>query len=162
MERVKEDGTMKKFGLLIALIFATATQAAAASPGYTIAGLKIQPPIGVFGAVRIGSCDLVTLSGCDLRTFTVGNVGNRTIPIGGFGIADIDPLTAALAPGASGSGCEFLPVVDGYWALSPGASCRIRVAFSPTREGLMRNELRIWYLDQSKPIAVSPLFGVGT
>ena len=79
---------MKKFGLLIALIFATATQAAAASPGYTIAGLKIQPPIGVFGAVRIGSCDLVTFSGCDLRTFTVGNVGNRTIPIGGFGIAD--------------------------------------------------------------------------
>jgi hypothetical protein len=153
---------MKKLGLLIALTFATATQAAAASPGSTIAGLRIQSPIGVFGAVRIGSCDLVTFSGCDLKTFTVANVGNQTIPIGGFGIADIDPLTVALAPGAPGSGCEFLPIVDGYWALSPGAWCRIRVAFAPTRKGLMRNELRIWYLDQSKPIAVVPLFGIGT
>ncbi len=105
---------MKKRGLLIALIFATATQAAGASPGYTIAGLKIHSPVGAFGAVPIGSCDLVTFSGCDLRTFTVANGGNRTIPIGGFGIADVDPLIAALAPGAPGSGCEFLPVFFFY------------------------------------------------
>jgi hypothetical protein len=152
---------MKKLGLLIALICATATHAAAASPGYTIADLKIHSPVGAFGAVPIGSCDLATFSGCDLKTVTVQNVGQRTIPIGGFGIADVDPLIAALAPGAPGSGCEFLPVVGGYWALSPGAWCRITVAFSPTEKGLMRNELRIWYLSQSEPIAVVPVFGVG-
>jgi hypothetical protein len=153
---------MKKLGLLLALIAATAAPAAAASPGYTIAGLKIQPPVGAFGAVRVGSCDLATFAGCDLRTFTVQNVGNQTILIGGFGIADLDPPTAALAPGAPGSGCEFLPVVGGYWTLAPNASCRIRVAFAPIQKGLARNELHIWYLSQSDPIAIVPLSAVGT
>jgi hypothetical protein len=153
---------MKKLGLLVALIAATVAPGAAASPGYTIAGLKIQSPVGAFGGVPVGSCNLVTFAGCDLRTFTVQNVSDRTISIGGFGIAALDPVTAALAPGLPGSGCEFLPIVDGYWALVPNASCRIRVAFAPTQKGLVRNELHIWYLSQSEPIAIVPLFAVGT
>jgi hypothetical protein len=153
---------MKKLGLLFALMSAIATPAAAASPGYTIPGLKIQPPVGAFGGVPVGSCDLVTYSGCDLRTFTVQNLSNRAIPIGGFGIAEIDPVTAVLAPGAPGSGCEFLPIVGGYWTLAPSGSCRIRVAFAPTQKGLARNELHIWYLSQSEPIAIVPLLAVGT
>lgn len=153
---------MKRFGLLVAAIFAVAVPSAAASSGYTIAGLKIQPAIGAFGAVPVGSCNLVTYAGCTFKTFTVKNVGSETIRIGGFAIADLDPLTAALGPSAPGSGCDFLPVVDGYWALSPDASCQITVAFSPTEKGLVRNELHIWYLDQAQPIAVVPLSGVGT
>ncbi len=153
---------MKKLGLLVTVIFAIAVPSTAASPGYTIAGLKIQPGVGAFGAVPIGSCNLVTYSGCALKTFTVENVSDVTIRIGGFAVADVDPLIAALAPSAPGTGCDFLPVVDGYWALIPGASCRITVAFSPTQKGPMRNELHIWYLDQSQPIAVVPLSGVGT
>lgn len=153
---------MKKLGLLLALIAAIAAPAAAASPGYTIAGLKIQPPVGAFGAVPVGSCDLVTFAGCDLKTFTVQNVSNQTISIGGFGIAVLDPVTAALAPGAPGSGCEFLPIVGGYWTLAPSTSCQIRVAFAPTHKGLARNELHIWYLSQSEPIAIVPLSAVGT
>lgn len=153
---------MKKLGLLIALIAATAAPAAAASPGYTIAGLKIQSPVGAFGGVPIGSCDLVTYAGCDLRTFTVQNVGNQTISIGGFGIAALDPLNAALGPAVPGSGCESLPIVGGYWTLAPNASCQIRVAFAPTHKGVERNELHIWYLSQSEPIAIVPLSAVGT
>jgi hypothetical protein len=153
---------MKKLGLLLALIAATATPAAAASPGYTIAGLKIQSPVGAFGAVPVGSCDLVTFAGCDLKTFTIQNVSNQTISIGGFGIAALDPLNAALGPAVPGSGCEFLPIVGDFWTLAPDASCQIRVAFAPTHKGLARNELHIWYLSQSEPIAIVPLFAVGT
>lgn len=153
---------MKRVVLFVALIAAIAAPAATASPGYTIAGLKIQSPVGAFGGVPVGSCNLVTFAGCDLKTFTVQNVSDRTISIGGFGIAALDPVTAALAPGVPGSGCEFLPIVDGYWTLAPNASCRIRVAFAPPQKGLVRNELHIWYLSQSEPIAIVPLSAVGT
>jgi hypothetical protein len=153
---------MKKLGLLLALIAAIAAPAAAASPGYTIAGLKIQSPVGAFGGVPVGSCNLVTFAGCDMRTFTVQNVSDRPIPIGGFGIAALDPLTAALGPAVPVSGCEFLPIVDGYWTLGPNASCQIRVAFAPTQKGPVRNELHIWYLSQAEPIAIVPLSAVGT
>ena len=152
---------MKRLGLVVTALFAIAVPSAAASPGYTIAGLKIQG-VGAFGAVPVGSCNLLTYSGCPLRTFTVKNVGTTTIRIGGFAIADVDPLTAALGPSAPGSGCDFLPVVDGYWALSPDVSCRITVTFSPIEKGPVRNELHIWYLDQSQPIAIVPLSAVGT
>ena len=153
---------MKKLALLVTLIAATAAPAATASPGYTIAGLKIHVPVGAFGAVPVGSCNLATFAGCDLRTFTVQNVSDRTISIGGFGIAAVDPLNAALGPAVPGSGCEFLPIVNGYWTLAPNAWCQIRVAFAPTQKGLVRNELHIWYLSQSEPIAIVPLSAVGT
>ena len=153
---------MKKLALLVTLIAATAAPAATASPGYTIAGLKIHSPVGAFGSVPLGSCNLVTFAGCDLRTFTVQNVSDRTISIGGFGIAAVDPVTAALGPSIPVSGCEFLPIVGGYWTLVPNASCRIRVAFAPTQKGLVRNELHIWYLSQSEPIGIVPLSAVGT
>jgi hypothetical protein len=152
---------MKRLGLLVLAIFAVGVPSTAASPGYTIAGLKIPAGMGAFGGVPVGSCDLLTYSGCTLKTFTVKNVGTSTIRIGGFGIADLDPLIAAIGPSAPGS-CDFLPVVDGYWALTPDASCQIAVALSPTERGPVRNELHIWYLDPSQPIAVVPLSAVGT
>ncbi|MCA1707693.1 MAG: hypothetical protein LC808_32250 [Actinobacteria bacterium] len=144
----------------LACAAALATPAAAeAASGFSVEGLKITPPVGAFGGTKVGSCDLVTYTGCPIRTFTLTNVGAEPILIGGFGIFG---LTAALVFGSPGSGCEFLPQVGGYWSLEPGASCIISVAFSPDQRGRVENELHIWYTDQSNPIAVVPLFGVGT
>lgn len=143
----------------VALAVPAATQARS---GYIIDGLGIRPPIGAFGGVSVGSCDLATHAGCKIKTFTVQNVGSDPIPIGGFGISDLDPLTFALVAGTPGSGCEFLPIVGDYWTLQPGASCTIGVALNPVEKGRMENELHIWSTDQSNPIAVLRLFGVGT
>ena len=97
-----------------------------------------------------------------IRTFTIQNVGSEPVLIGGFGLANLSSNNAALVPGAPGSGCDFLPVVGGYFSLAPGASCLISVAFGPTETGRAENELHIWYTDQLNPIAVVRLFGVGT
>lgn len=140
----------------------TLPAAAEASPSYAVDGLRVQAPIGAFGGIRVGSCDLVTYAGCKIKTFTVENLGSDSVFIGGFGISDLDPLTAALVPGAPATGCEFLPIVGGYWSLQPGASCTLSVAFNPVEKGRAENELRIWSTDQSEPIAVIPLSGVGT
>lgn len=146
--------------VLAVLAAAIAPASSSAAPGYAVEGLKIRPPLGAFGGIPVGSCDLVTYVGCRTRTFTLDNVGDQTIRIGGYGIADLDPLIAALVP-VSGA-CSSLPLVGGYWALQPGASCVIVVAFSPTQVGRMENDLHVWYLDQFDPIAVIPLFGIGT
>ena len=151
--------------LLVLTAFAvalTVPAAAQASSGYAVDGLRIRPAIGAFGGIPVGSCDLATYAGCKIKTFTVENVGSDPILIGGFGIFDPDPPTAALVGGTPGSGCEFLPLVGGYWSLQPGASCTIDVAFNPVEKGRMENELHVWYTDQFNPIAVIRLFGVGT
>jgi hypothetical protein len=159
---VPRSPSLRLLALTALAVALTVPAAGHATPGYTIEGLKIRPPIGSFGGIRLGSCDLITYAGCEIRTFTVENVGSDPILIGGFGIFDLDPSTAALLPGTPGSGCEFLPIVGGYWSLQPGASCTIGVAFSPTQKGPMKNELRIWFNDQSSPIAIVKLVGVGT
>ena len=133
----------------------------AAGAGFTIDGLKVKPTVGAFGAVPVGSCDLTTYAGCRIKTFTLENVGSSTILIGGFGISGEDPLVAALAPGIPGSGCQFQPIVGGFWTLQPGDSCTIGVAFSPTQRGPVENVLRVWSTDEASPIAVVPLRGVG-
>jgi hypothetical protein len=149
--------------ILTALAAALATPAGAnASPGYTIDGMRVRPPIGSFGGVPVGSCDLVTYTGCKILTFSVENVGADPILIGGFDVLGSDPITFALLPSAPGSGCGSLPLVDGYWSLQPGATCTISVAFSPVQRGPTGSELHIWYTDQSDLIAVIPLMGVGT
>jgi hypothetical protein len=153
---------MKKLGLAIAIAVAIAIPTAAAAHAYSVPGLKISPPVGAFGSVAVGSCNLTTYAGCELKTFTIQNVGSSTILIGGFGIATLDPLTAATVPGRPGSGCEFLPLSGSVWALAPGASCEITTALAPLQKGVVRNELHIWSGDQSSPIAVIPLLGVGT
>ena len=133
-----------------------------ASPGLGLDGLKLRTPVASFGAVQTGSCDLATSTGCKIKTLTLENVGSEPIRIGGFGIGDADPLTASVVPGSPGSGCEFLPVVDGFWSLQQGASCTLSVAFNPVVKGRTDNSLLIWATDQSEPIAVIPIFGVGT
>jgi hypothetical protein len=133
---------------------------AAGSPGFAIDGLKIKPPIGVYGAVVVGSCDLRTYAGCKVKTFTLHNVGAETIPIGGYGIFDLEPSTAALAPDDA-TRCSHLPLSGGFWALAPGASCTIGVAFTAVTTGWVENELHVWSTDQFRPIAVIPLFAVG-
>ena len=135
---------------------------AQASPGFTVDGLRVRPPVGAFGGVPVGSCDLVTYAGCKILTFSVENVGSDPILIGGFDVTGSDPLTFALLPSDPESGCGSLPIVDGYWSLQPGATCTISVAFSPVRSGLTKGELHLWFTDQFDPIAVVPLFGVGT
>jgi hypothetical protein len=148
--------------LLIGTAFAALAMAAgaSASPGFAIDGLRIRPPNGAFGATAVGTCDLRTYTGCKVKTFTVENVGSQTILIGGYGIFDLDPSIAALVPSAGE--CSSLPLVGGYWALQPGGSCVIGVAFAATEKGRMQNELHIWHTDQFSPIAVVPLSGVGT
>ena len=142
--------------ILTALAVALAIPAGAhASPGYKVDGLRVHAPMGAFGGVPLGSCDLVTYEGCKILTFSFENVGSEPILIGGFDVIGSDPLPFALLPSAPGSGCGFLP-------LQPGATCTISVAFSPIGRGLTEGELRIWYPDQSNLIAVVPLKGVGT
>ena len=153
---------MKKLVFAIALAVAVVVPAAAAGHAYAVSGLKISPPVGAYGSVAVGSCNLTTYAGCELKTFTISNVGSSTILIGGFGIATVDPLTAAIVPGRPGSGCEFLPLSGSFWALAPGASCQITTALAPMQKGPVRNELHIWSGDQQSPIAVIPLSGVGT
>jgi hypothetical protein len=130
-----------------------------ANTGYAIDGLQIQPPQGAFGATPIGSCNLATYVGCEIRTFTLRNVGSSNIQIWGYGIYDLDPITAAMFPIIGD--CSFLPITDGYWTLQPGSSCEIAVAFAATEKGRMENELRIWFPNQSTLIGLVPLFGVG-
>lgn len=135
--------------------------AAEGSPGFTIDGLRVKPPIGAYGAIEVGSCDLTTYAGCKIKIFELQNVGSETIAIGAYGIFDLDPSTAALVPGDA-TACSSLPLIGGYWALAPGASCTIGVAFATVTRGLVGNELHVWFDDQSSPIAVIPLAGVGT
>jgi hypothetical protein len=149
--------------VLTALAVALTVPAAAhASPGYTIDGLRVRPPVGPFGGTQVGSCDLVTSAGCKILTFTVENVGSDPILIGGFEVVSSDPLSVALLPSAPGSGCGSLPIVGGYWSLEPGTKCTISVISNPTQRGRIENELRLWYTSQSDLIAVIPLITVGT
>ena len=134
---------------------------AQASPGLALDGLKVRP-LASFGGVQVGSCDLATYAGCKIKTLTLENAGSEPIRIGGFGIGDLDPLTAALVTGLPGSGCEFLPVIDGFLTLNPQASCAVSLAFNPVVKGRNDNTLQIWSTDPSSPIAVIPLFAVGT
>ncbi len=152
---------LRGFGAIVAVALAIPA-AATASPGYAIDGLRVKTPVGAFGATQVGSCDLRTYEGCRIRMFTLENVGSEVILIGGYGIFDLDPLTAALVPGTPGSECSFLPLIDGYWGLAPKETCTIGVAFDPGIQGRVENELHVWHTSQFSPIAVVPLFGVGT
>jgi hypothetical protein len=149
--------------LVIALVCATLGLAApaAASPPFTIRGLSVIPPVGGFGAVPVGSCNLATDAGCEPKTFTLVNVGATTIFVDGFGIANAGANNFALVQGTPGSGCEFLPLVEGHWALFPGSPCVISVVASPPTRGLTRNTLNIWFGEQSSPIALVPLLAAG-
>ena len=156
---------MKRLALLVAVTVAVTVAVfvapAVARPG-TIPELKVHTPVGAFGAVPVGSCNLTTLAGCERKTFVFENVGSTTIAIGGFGIAQLDPATAAVIPGLPGQGCEFLPIVAGFWTLAPGSSCEITVTLAPVQKGLTRNELHVWWNNPADPIAVVPLMAVGT
>jgi hypothetical protein len=156
--------TWPLFVLVLSSMFVVAAPADASPAGhrpFTISGLAITPPVGGFGATPVGSCNLVTDEGCQAKTFTVENVGARTIFIDGFGIANAGANNFALVSGTPGSGCEFLPLVAGHWALFPGSSCIISVVSSPPKRGLTSNELEIWYGSQSSPIAIVSLLAVG-
>ena len=152
---------LRRLGASVAVALAIPA-GAAGSPGYAIDGLRIKPPMGAFGGTQMGSCDLRTYEGCRIRTFTLENVGSDVILIGGYGIFDADPSTAALVPGTPGSECAFLPLIDGYWGLAAGDTCTIGVAFDAGRQGRVENELHVWHTSQFSPIAIIPLFGVGT
>jgi len=130
------------------------------SPGVAVDGLRVTPPIGAFGAIEVGSCDLITYAGCKIKTFTLQNVGSEVTFIGGYGIEDPDPGNAALVSGDA-TECGRLPLIGGYWALAPGSSCTISVAFATFTQGRVEAELRVWFTDQFSPIAVIPLAGVG-
>jgi hypothetical protein len=154
---------VKKLAVILALM-AASPPAASASPGYAVAGLRVQPQVVALGAAPVGSCTGSTLPDCNSRTITLTNVGTETIAISGFGIPAPEFPSFALGLGTPASGCEFLQLIGGHWALAPGASCDITVLFVPRERGLVRQELDVWGvpLDLSAPIAVVPLLGVGT
>lgn len=132
--------------------------AASASPGFTVAGLSVQPHVGAFGRVPdTGGCDLSTFSGgCTAKAFTFENIGAEPILFNAFGIAD--PSDQAWGILTAGTDCDLLPIVDSSWSLAPGASCTINVLFWPSAAGQYRNELRLWL--NSDVIASVPLHGV--
>jgi hypothetical protein len=144
---------------LAATGFAICASAATASPGFGPAGLRVQPPVGAFGAVRVGSCDLVSLEGCAGKTFTLTNTGTEPILFNGFGITGAEPLAFALVSGDPATGCEFLPIVNGYWSLDPGVSCLITVAFGPPSKGRFEDQLILF--SDFDVIASVPLQGIG-
>jgi hypothetical protein len=145
--------------VLTVLIAGSAISSAAGSPGYTIAGLTVQPQIGAFGHVPGTGCDFSTLTGgCKAETFTFTNVGSGPILSSAMGINDPSDLAWGIL--AQGTTCQELPVVDGYWVLAPGASCTISVLFDPNEPGNYKNELRVWY--GSTVIAIVPLHGVSS
>jgi hypothetical protein len=144
---------------LAATGLAISASAATASPGFGPAGLRVQPPVGAFGAVQVGSCDLVSLAGCVGKTFTLTNSGEDPILFSGFGVSGTDPLTFALVSGNPATGCDFLPIVNGYFSLDPGVSCFITVVFGPPSKGRFEDQL-ILFRDFDV-IASVPLRGVG-
>jgi hypothetical protein len=149
--------------LTVLALFAAALTvpvAADGSPGFAVDGLRVKPPIGAYGAIEVGSCDLITYAGCEIKTFTLQNVGSETVSIGGYGIEDLDPANAALVSGEA-TECGRLPLIGGYWALAPGSSCTISVAFATVTKGRVEAELHVWFTDQFSPLAVIPLAGVG-
>jgi hypothetical protein len=151
-----------KFCLLSLVVTVSVLALSHTSSGFASDGLKLRTPVGSFGAIPVGSCNLATYEGCKIKSFVVENVGSEPILIGGFGIRDLDPATAALVPGTTNGGCEFLPRVGEQWSLEPGRSCTIAVAFNTVVKGPTANALDIWSTDQSNPIAVIALFAVGT
>jgi hypothetical protein len=137
------------------VLAAPASASSPPSPPFTVSGLSIAQPVGAFGAIPVGSCNLVTYAGCQPKTFVLKNVGSKTIFINGFGIANAAAGNFALAAGTVGSGCEF------HWALFSGSSCTIGVVASPPAPGLATNNLDIWFEDQLSPIARVPLLATG-
>jgi hypothetical protein len=131
---------------------------ASASPGFTIAGLSVQPHVGAFGHVPdTGGCDLSTFTGgCKAKTFTFENVGTEAILFSSIGFADNSDLAWGIL--TAGTDCDLLPIVDGAWSLAPGASCTIAVLFWPSAAGQYKNDLLLTL--GSEPIATVPLHGV--
>jgi hypothetical protein len=150
--------------LFLSLMFAGSVSlfvsAASASPGFTVAGLSVQPHVGAFGRVpATGGCDLSTLTGgCRAKAFTFSNVGTEPILFNGMGIADASDQAWGLV--TAGTDCDLLPIVDGSWSLAPGSSCTINVLFWPNSAGHYKNELSL-SLD-SEAIAIVPLHGVAS
>ncbi|TMK15644.1 MAG: hypothetical protein E6G68_10685 [Actinobacteria bacterium] len=158
MRKIASTSTSLRRLLVIAATVVTAAAAfglvgvgtaGAIGPGFAIDGLRITPPVGVFGAVLSGSeAD---------KTFTFTNMGSQAITFNAMGIAN--PADFAFGVLTEGTDCDALPIVDGSWSLAPGMSCTISVLFNPQSAGRSENELRLW--QGSDPIAIVPLFGIG-
>jgi hypothetical protein len=137
----------------------------AAAPNYTIDGLRVTPPIGEFGGVKVDSCHWETAEGCKFRTFTITNVGSEPVLFGGFGVhspvSDVgfDPRFP------DEESCEWLPLVEvggqRYKSLAPGEACEVIVAMAPTTVGRVERTLDAFSDDQFSPILIVPLRAVG-
>ena len=136
-------------GIAAAVVF---TAPAIAGSAFAVEGLKIKTPVGAFGAIPVGSCDLVTLQGCELKTFEFTNIGTTTIA---FDTISLEGGNSAPVFGQPGSGCDF------FFALQPGQSCLITVAFSPATKGHVTDELRLISLSEGRLVALVPLSGTG-
>lgn len=142
--------------LAIALAFAAPVGAA---PNYAIDGLRVTPPIGQFGGVKVGTCAIQWLQDCPVRIFTLTNVGSEPILISGIGVES--PVSDV---SIGGSDCGELPFVevDGqhYFSLSPGESCEVTVGMGPLTVGRVERTLVV-YGYQFNPILIMPLHVVG-
>jgi hypothetical protein len=140
----------------IAVAFAPPVDAA---PHFAIDGLRVTPPIGQFGALKIGSCDIQFLEGCSVIEFTLTNVGSDPILISSIGIqSPVQDVTIG------GSDCVELPLVtvDGqlYLSLAPGEDCSVTVGMGPLFLGRVERTLEVLGY-QFNPILIMPLFVVG-
>jgi hypothetical protein len=132
----------------------------AAAPSYTIDELRVTPPIGQFGGIKVGSCMISWLEGCKVQTFTLTNTGSQPILFGGFGL--ISPINDVSLGEVT---CTLLSIVevDGqhYLSLTPGEACEISVGMATETAGRVERTLEAWYDDQFNPLLVVPLRAVG-
>jgi len=132
----------------------------AAHPNYAIDELRVTPPIGQFGGIKVGSCMISWLEGCKVRTFTLTNTGSQPILFGGFGL--ISPINDVSLGEVT---CTLLPLVevDGqhYLSLTPSEACEISVGMATETAGRVERTLEAWYDDQFNPLLVVPLRAVG-
>jgi hypothetical protein len=144
------------------LVAATAVAFAApvgAAPNFTIEGLRVTPPIGQFGGVKLGSCDLQFLEGCRIRTFTLSNVGSEPILISGVGVE-----SPAQDVTIGGSDCAELPLVEvdgqNYFSLAPGVECSATVGMAPLTVGRVERTFVV-HGEKFDRILIVPLRAVG-
>ena len=116
--------------VLVIIAFSALPTGATVAAASTIEGLLVEPPVGDFGEVPLGTCFPITQEGCTFITFTLTNVGSSPIPFQQYGVG---------APGTflreEGQTCDF--------NLSPGESCQIGVGFAPPRLGLSTGALTV-------------------
>lgn len=148
------------FSVLPLLLLLVITTPAAAFTSYSIDNLQVRPKVARFGEIVIGSCDLSTFEGCEVKTITFTNTGSKPIKISGYGVLSPSGDVGLDPQPSQSSDCSRLP--GRLWTLTRGRSCTIRVGMAPTTVGRVERRLQVWGSGgQFDVIAIVPLRTVG-